>query len=327
MADSGLSPFLPLDRPKANSTPRGRAHGGFFSFAMSSTQAMQSIAQIDAAGEVSLAGERGSVPWWSFTKTVLAIAALRLVEDGMLHLDRPIDGERFNLRQLLRHEAGLADYGLIAQYHGDVAAGRSPWSVEQLLDRVDVRSSRGEPGRAWAYSNVGYLYVGRQIAQAIGLSLADALKTCVFQPAGLETARLARMPVDLAGVNMGDAHSYHPGWVYHGLVTGTALDAARLLSALVGGKLLQARTMAQMCESRALPEHRSALHPDPAYGLGLMLCAHAAKDWPLGHSGAGPGSQIAVYARGGAVCALWAAESSQTDATAETFKILGSGRA
>lgn len=172
---------------------------------------------------------------------------------------------------------------------------------------------------------MGYLYVGRQIAQAIGLSLADALKTCVFQPAGLDTARLARTPADLAGVNMGDARSYHPGWVYHGLVTGTTLDAARLLAALVGGKLLQARTMAQMCESRALPEHRSALHPDPAYGLGLMLSAHAAQDHPLGHSGAGPGSGIAVYALGGKVCALWAAESSQTDATAEAFKLLGTG--
>ncbi len=286
----------------------------------------QSIAQIHAAGEVTLSGESGPVPWWSFTKTVLAIAALRLVEDGLLHLDRPIAGERFNLRQLLRHEAGLADYGAVAQYHGDVTAGRSPWPVELLLDRVDVRPLRGEPGQAWAYSNVGYLYVGRQIAQAIGLSLADALKTCVFQPAGLETARLARTPADLADVNMGDARNYHPGWVYHGLVTGTTLDAARLLAALVGGRLLQARTMAQMCESRALPEHRSALHPDPAYGLGLMLSAHAAKDHPLGHSGVGPGSQIAVYAQGGAVCALWAAESSQKDATVEAFKILSDGQ-
>jgi len=288
---------------------------------------MQSIARIDAAGVVSLDGGLGPVPWWSFTKTVLAIAALRLVEDGMLCLDSPIDGERFNLRQLLRHEAGLADYGPIAQYHGDVAAGCSPWSVEQLLDRVDVRSSRAQPGQAWVYSNVGYLYVGRQIAQAMGLGLADVLKTCVFQPAGLDTARLARMPSDLEGVNMGDARNYHPGWVYHGLVTGSTLDAARLLAALVGGKLLQAGTMAQMCESRALPEHRSALHPDPAYGLGLMLSAHAAQDHPLGHSGAGPGSGMAVYAKGGSVCALWAAESSQKDATAEAFKLLGNGQA
>ncbi|WP_159918162.1 serine hydrolase [Pantoea sp. 18069] len=285
--------------------------------------AAQSLALIDSSGKPTVRGDAGPVPWWSFTKTVLAIAALRLVEDGMLCLDSPIAGERFNLRQLLRHEAGLADYGLIAQYQGDVAAGCTPWSVEQLLDRVDVRSARGAPGQAWVYSNVGYLYVGRQIAQAIGLSLADALKTCVFQPAGLTTARLARLPPDLADVNMGDVRHYHPGWVYHGLVTGTVLDAARLLAALVNGNLLQPQTLAQMCESRPLPEHRCALHPDPAYGLGLMLHAQDAAAHPLGHSGAGPGSRIAVYSRGGAVCALWAAESMQIDPTGEAFRILG----
>lgn len=284
--------------------------------------ATQSLALIDSSGPPTLRGDTGPVPWWSFTKTVLAIGALRLVEDGMLCLDTPIAGERFNLRQLLRHEAGLADYGLIAQYQGDVAAGRTPWSVEHLLDRVDVRSSRGTPGEVWRYSNVGYLYVGRQIAQAMGLGLAEALNTCVFQPAGLTTARLARLPPDLAEVNMGDAPGYHPGWVYHGLVTGTALDAARLLAALVHGRLLQADTLAQMCESRALPEHRCALHPDPAYGLGLMLHAHTVEQHPLGHSGAGPGSQIAVYAQAGAVCALWAAESMHIDPTREAFKIL-----
>ncbi|MEG0226384.1 MAG: serine hydrolase domain-containing protein [Comamonas sp.] len=282
----------------------------------------QSLALIDSSGQPTLSGDSAAVPWWSFTKTVLAIAALRLVEDGMLCLDTPIEGECFTLRQLLRHEAGLADYGLIAQYQGDVAAGRTPWSVEQLLDRVDVRSSRGMPGQGWRYSNVGYLYVGRQIARAMGLGLADALRTCVFQPAGLTSARLARLPPDLADVNMGDASSYHPGWVYHGLVTGTTLDAARLLAALVRGHLLQPGTLAQMYECRALPEHRCALHPDPAYGLGLMLHARDAQSHPVGHSGAGPGSRIAVYSQRDMVCALWQAESMQSDPAYEAFRML-----
>jgi hypothetical protein len=77
-----------------------------------------------------------------------------------------------------------------------------------------------------------------------------------------------------------------------------------------------------MCDGRALPEHRSALHPDPAYGLGLMLHAQRPQSHPLGHSGAGPGSQIAVYAQAGAVCALWTAQSMRLDATQEAFKIL-----
>ena len=43
------------------------------------------------------------VPWWSFTKTVIAAAALVLVRDGKLLLDTPVTGKPFTLRQLLQH--------------------------------------------------------------------------------------------------------------------------------------------------------------------------------------------------------------------------------
>ena len=51
------------------------------------------------------------VPWWSFTKTVIAAAALVLVRDGKLLLDTPVTGKPFTLRQLLQHQSGLPDYG------------------------------------------------------------------------------------------------------------------------------------------------------------------------------------------------------------------------
>jgi CubicO group peptidase (beta-lactamase class C family) len=43
------------------------------------------------------------VPWWSFTKTVLSVAALSLVRDGQVTLDEALWDEPFTLRQLLRH--------------------------------------------------------------------------------------------------------------------------------------------------------------------------------------------------------------------------------
>ena len=47
--------------------------------------------------------ESRPVLWWSFTKTVLAAAALALVRDGKLDLDAPVDDQPYTLRQLLRH--------------------------------------------------------------------------------------------------------------------------------------------------------------------------------------------------------------------------------
>jgi CubicO group peptidase (beta-lactamase class C family) len=281
---------------------------------------MDSIAVIDETGNITLSGHRDPVPWWSVTKMALATAALRLVEKGALSLDEPIADGGFTLRQLLRHEAGLPDYGALPQYHADVAAGRTPWPVEQLLGAVEVRRLRYEPGAGWAYSNVGYLRIAGMIEAASGLTLGAALQALVFAPARLESARLAARPDDLADVQMGEAGGYHPGWVYHGLVVGTTADAARLLEALMAGRLLRPETLAEMLKGRALPQYRSDTHPEPAYGLGLMLWENDPTDHPIGHSGAGPGSRIAVYAQRLKIASVWA--TPPIDPEAKAFALL-----
>lgn len=279
------------------------------------------VAVIDADGSLMQAGHAGAVPWWSFTKTLLAIAALRLAEDGALALDAPLDDAPYSLAQLLRHEAGLPDYGGLAAYQAAVAAGTAPWPVERLLAETDAARLRYPPGQGWAYSNIGYMKVAQRIAQAAGLPLGAALDRLVFAPAGVTGARLAQQPEDLAAVAMGSAAGYHPGWVYHGLVVGPVADAARLLRALVEGRLLRPDRVARMLQGRALPEHRSATYPDPAYGLGLMLWAQDPLDHPWGHSGGGPGSGIAVYALGRKICAFWSATEPDApiDVAAQAF--------
>lgn len=288
---------------------------------------MEAEAYIDGSGRLDATGVPDPVPWWSFTKTILAIAALRLVEQGLLPLDDPVAGERFTLAQLLRHEAGLPDYGGLPAYHADVAAGEPPWPAAKLLAAANAGRLLFRPGAGWAYSNIGYRRVGALVAAAAQQPLADALARLVFAPAGLATPRLALQPGDLAGAVMGDAKAYHPGWVYHGLVIGTVTDAARLVRALAMGGLLRPEMLARMRAGRPLPEHRSDLHPDPAYGLGLMMPDHRLPVPPLGHEGSGPGSDIAVYARGGQACAVWAASSSPLAPAALALARLGGGSA
>lgn len=276
-------------------------------------------------GEVDAVGVAVPVPWWSFTKTVLTIALLRLAEQGRISLDEVIKGKPYTPSQLLRHEAGLPDYGSLPSYHADVEAGHSPWSVDDLLSAVEADRLRFQPGRGWAYSNIGYLEVARLITKASGLPLPHALTDLVFIPAELATAKVAVTPADLTEVHMGSAVGYHPGWVYHGLVVGTAMDAALLLRRLLSGDLVGPNSLSRMLEPRSLPQFRSELHPDPAYGLGLMLWATNPLHHPIGHSGGGPGSRIAVYAQGGTTCAVWADSASGVDPEAEVFRWLGYG--
>lgn len=266
---------------------------------------MLATAIIEGVNAPLTKGTDASVPWWSFTKTVLSAAALVLVDHGILDLDAPVEERPFTLRQLLRHEAGLPDYGSINRYHEDVAAGKAPWPIPKMLAAAQADRLRFEPGTGWAYSNIGYLMIAQAIETRSGMPLAAALSSLVFEPIRLPTARLATSADDLAGVEMGGVAGYDPGWVYHGLVTGTVVDAARLLHALMAGKLLRPSTLSAMLEGHPLPQHRSRTHPDPAYGLGVMLSATDPQRHPIGHTGGGPGSRIAVYALADRVAAVW----------------------
>ncbi len=255
-----------------------------------------SHAIVQAGALAQAQGIAQPVPWWSFTKTILAAAALALVRDGRLCLDDAVRGRTFTLRQLLQHRAGIVDYGGLAAYHDAVARGDDPWPVAELLERTDAARLRYEPGQGWAYSNIGYRTVRELIEETTGEDLNMAIHRLVLHPLHVEDAYLARTPADLAGVAMGSASSYHPGWVYHGLVVGPLRDAALLLDRLMTGALLPRDLLDTMC----------AAHPvggpipgrpwkTPGFGLGLMTGIAFSGRKVMGHTGGGPGSVIAVY--------------------------------
>ncbi|MGB5826849.1 MAG: serine hydrolase domain-containing protein [Pseudomonas mandelii] len=237
-----------------------------------------------------------TVPWWSFTKTVLAAAALSLVRDGLIGLDEGVPEGPFTLRQLLRHEAGLADYSELADYHTAVARHETPWSAAEMLQRLDATRLRYAPGDGWRYSNVGYLFIARLIARVTGLRLEEALTQRVFAPLGLSRIRLATTRADLAYVNMGAASTYDPGWVYHGLLVGPLVEAALCLDRLLDGHLLPQSLLREMQTVRTLGGPIAG-RPwvAPGYGLGLMQGTVESGLTLSGHTGVGPGSIIAVY--------------------------------
>ena len=244
-----------------------------------------------AAGDVADA----PVPWWSFTKTVLAAAALVLVDAGRLTLDTPLAGRRYTLRQLLQHRAGVPDYGSLDAYHDAVARGRSPWPVGKLLARVYSHAPGFEPGTSWMYSNVGYLFVRQLIEHATGEEIGEALSHLVLTPLGIAHAGFARTPEELVGTRWGNAGTYHPGWVYHGLMVGSPAAAALLLDRLLRGDLLSSASLRAMRESFRLGAPiRGRPWQAPGYGLGLMIETTAPRSF-MGHTGQGPSSTGAVY--------------------------------
>lgn len=267
------------------------------------------------------------VPWWSFTKTVLSAAALSLVRDGLVRLDAVVPDGPFTLRQLLRHEAGLADYGELAEYHAAVARGEAPWAVDEMLERLDATRLRYVPGVSWGYSNVGYMYVARLIERVTGLTLEEALMQQALAPLGLSGVRVAKARTDLTGVCLGAASTYDPGWVYHGLLVGPLSGAALFLDRLLAGHLLPDVLLQEMQTARALGGPIPGRPwTSPGYALGLMQGAVDTGVTLCGHTGVGPGSVVAVYrcAYGAntASCAVFREGSGEGFAEAEVVNRL-----
>lgn len=267
------------------------------------------------------------VPWWSFTKTVLSATALSLVRDGLTGLDDPMRDQLFTLRQLLRHEAGLADYGELAEYHAAVANSEPAWPASEMMQRLDGARLRYEPGTSWRYSNVGYMHIGRLIERLTDLTLEDAVIQRALSPLGLSNVRFAKTRADLQTTPLQSTSNYDPAWVYHGLLIGPISQAALFLDRLFLGDLLSPGLLQEMQTIRVLGGPIAG-RPwvTPGYGLGVMQGSIAGGHSLCGHTGCGPGSVIAVYRMSdgdaSACCAAFEVSASENAVEAMVVKRL-----
>jgi CubicO group peptidase (beta-lactamase class C family) len=185
----------------------------------------------------------------SVSKPIVTVAALRLVDEGRLHLDDPVttylpdfrpklaDGSEpvITIRQLLTHTAGLS-YGFLEPTNGPYhRAGVSDGLAEpglpmpEELRRIVAAGLAYAPGTSWRYS-VAIDVLGAVIERVTNKSLPDAMKALVTEPIGMsdtgfappERSRLATPYADGAPpVRMGDPYllplpdgrgiSYSPG--------------------------------------------------------------------------------------------------------------------
>lgn len=235
-------------------------------------------------------------PYWSFTKTAIALCALKLVEQGMITLDEPMLSYPFSLRQLLNHTAGLPDYSTLKAYRKAVAKNEEPWPRDVLFDAAMAQGILFLPGKGWSYSNLGYMLVREFIEHATGKPFFVIFNEMIGDALGLESVELATTREQFARVYWAGGRRYHPGWVYHGCLIGTAADAARLLHGLFTANLLNAATREQMLVRFPLG---GALTGRPwtecGYALGLMSGRFGIAGRAIGHSGGGPFCVNAVY--------------------------------
>jgi CubicO group peptidase (beta-lactamase class C family) len=239
----------------------------------------------------------------SITKSITAIAVMRLRDEGLLALDDPIEqhvpGSPYPLRtigQLLAHGAGLA------------AESPSPWWERTpgepwpaFADRLSERDVKHPAGRRFHYSNLGYALLGEVVARRRGRPWADVVCDEVLLPLGM--VRTTTRPTGRAAQGYAvhpwadvllrepehDAEAMAPA----GQLWATLADLGRFASFLLGdtGDVLAPSTLEEMGE----PSGIDASSPGwSAYGLGLQIVRTDGQSF-VGHGGSMPGFLAGVF--------------------------------
>src|SRR3954447_14175922 len=145
----------------------------------------------------------------SVSKPITSAAIMKLVEEGKLHLDdrvapliahlAPAPGatvdprwEQITIRQLLNHTGGWdrdkPNGGFDPIDRPAIAAAAvnapAPASSETLIRYMKGMPLDFNPGEKWAYSNFGYIILGRVIERVSGMPYAEYVRTRVLAPVG-----------------------------------------------------------------------------------------------------------------------------------------------
>jgi len=130
----------------------------------------------------------------SITKTVVATAIMRLVEQGKLDLDAPV--RRYLPDFRVQDEAMSRDVAIwhllthTPGWEGQLtSADRGALTLANFVDTT-MRDlpPLAAPGQTWSYNNAGFSLAGRLLEVVTGQTIHDAIRTLVFEPVGLTRA-------------------------------------------------------------------------------------------------------------------------------------------
>jgi CubicO group peptidase (beta-lactamase class C family) len=135
----------------------------------------------------------------SVSKTFVALAVLKLVEEGKLSLDAPVKGlvpevafanpweatDPVRVAHLLEHTTGWDDIHPKEFAHSDP----KPMTLAQgLAIGPESRTSRWRPGTRFSYSNAGPAVAAAIVEKLTGKRFEDYVKETFFDPLGMSTA-------------------------------------------------------------------------------------------------------------------------------------------
>ena len=191
-------------------------------------------------------------PLASITKPITATAAMILVEDGLLGLNRPVwwyipefAGEGKDMvmvHHLLTHTSGLRDEDAFAYAEKNKDSVEIPPpeetqhpAVHEFLCRRYGTPLWKPPGTEMSYSDNGYRLLGEIVRRVSGRSLGDFARERIFEPLGMndtyysvpeaEYPRVVKRAADAPLPGLNSRESLDTPWADGGVYS-TAMDMA-----------------------------------------------------------------------------------------------------
>lgn len=147
------------------------------------------------------------MPLASVSKSVTAMAVLRLAEDGGIELDTPVreymDGfdpvdpraEEITPRQLLDQTSGITSHGLLSPDRQEIT------TTEQAADVLSGMELGSDPGTGHEYQNGNYWLLAGLVESVSGEPFGSYLDREVFRPLGMEDSTSVDTADAFAGVD------------------------------------------------------------------------------------------------------------------------------
>ncbi|WP_067134134.1 serine hydrolase domain-containing protein [Microtetraspora malaysiensis] len=272
----------------------------------------------------------GHVRIGSNTKTFTATLVLRLVAEGKVGLDTPAADylpefgldRRITVRMLLQHTSGVFNFSGEVYDDGTVVPGIpipygttgqewvdnrfKAYRPQELVELALSKPARFEPGTGWSYSNTNYVLARLLIEKVTGRTYAEEMQRLILGPLGLSGTVVPDASPEIPEPH---AHAYYryedggeqktvditrqnPSWISTGGdMISTPRDLHTFISALLGGKLLPAPLLAEMCT----PSPTGI--PNMDYGLGVFVLTTDGGGTVISHNGGSVGHAALMYSR------------------------------
>ncbi|WCR28355.1 beta-lactamase family protein [Paenibacillus thiaminolyticus] len=241
----------------------------------------------DTAGQVKVNPDQTLFRIGSVTKLFTATAAMQLVEQGKLELDKDINTYLKGVKINNPYDTPLTLRHLLTQTGGFAESSKGIYSDKLLEQPVPLSETIARhmpplirrPGEVIQYSNYGYALIGHLIEQVSGESYGDYLRKHLFTSLGMTSASYTLDPSLLPKLSKGYAYEGEgftespPGSILvypAGAIVSTPGDVSKFLlahlqdGAFNGGRILKEETARNMRNLQF-----TAVAGMPGYGFGF----------------------------------------------------------